>query len=514
MATSISILKSQPGIKRDGTAFDGDYYTDGQWMRFQRGLPRKIGGYRSINKYLSEISRGLTSFPQQALQYCHSGSASKLQRFTIDSSKNSSIISDRTPAGLTVSDYNMWMFDYAFDSSTTDNSIIAHVAPNGQYLNNDTGGQIFIGDVTGTAALTAVTLPAGTNATGGIVCLHPYLFYYGTSGVIGWSVAGSPADLTGVGSGASRPWSKKIIKGIPLRSGGGSGPSGLFWADDAVIRATFTGGSTVFQFDVIATDTSIMSPDSVVDFDGTFYWLGVDRFLVFNGVVRDVPNMMNMNWLFDNINMSQRSKVFGFKVPKYGEIWWCYPRGDATECTHAIIYNVRENSWYDTELPSSGRSAAVFNNEFAAPLMVEAISQSASGFRTWIHEQGVDEVDQTTTYPINSYFETCDLSSVANGGDTRMRVTAIEPDFIQSGDMTVTVTGRANTRTSDIRLPSKTITDPTPSNYNLPPDQQIVYLKNMRREIRFKFQSNVVGGDYQMGQILIHLGEGDKTVLR
>ena len=91
------ILRSQPGIKRDGTKFDGEFYTDGQWVRFQRGLPRKILGYRTVNRNLSEISRGFTSFTQQLLQYCHSGSANYLERFTIDSTYNSSIISDRTP---------------------------------------------------------------------------------------------------------------------------------------------------------------------------------------------------------------------------------------------------------------------------------------------------------------------------------------------------------------------------------------------------------------------------------
>ena len=37
---------------------------------------------------------------------------------------------------------------------------------------------------------------------------------------------------------------------LPLRAGSGSAPAGIFWAYDAVIRATFTGGSTVFQFDI------------------------------------------------------------------------------------------------------------------------------------------------------------------------------------------------------------------------------------------------------------------------
>lgn len=605
-----AILRSQPGIKRDGTKFDGEFYTDGQWVRFQRGLPRKIGGYRSVAKYLTEISRGFMSFTQQLLQYCHSGGPSTLERFTIDASKNASVVTNRTPInisatgtvtltggaagsvdGITVNgvqimsgavsfttdlattatavatninlhtstpDYtaaavgtvititavtpgtgtdgyvvaattttitatstnmaggsdalvsssaNRWMFQAIFDSSTSYNALLAHVAPNGQCLCNDVGGQIFYGDLLGTARLRSVKLPAGANATGGIVALHPYLFYYGTAGIIGWSVAGEPTDLSGSGSGIARVWSQKIVKGMPLRAGSGSAPAGLFWAYDAVIRATFTGGATVFQFDTIATDTSILSADSVVDYDGVFFWAGVDRFFMFNGVVRDVPNQLNINYFLDGLNPQQHSKVFAWKVPRYGEIWWAYPRGDATECTHAVIYNVRENTWYDTALPSAGRSAGGYNNGFAAPILVDAVP-SASGYRTWVHEQGVDEIDGTLAAPIQSYFETADLSPTAQGTNEYLRISTIEPDFVQNGPMTVQVTGRANARAPEVYSSFFTFPDQASQPY-----EQIVMLKEQRRELRLRFESNALYGDYQMGQIIGHLETGDKTVL-
>lgn len=501
------ILRSEPGIKRDGTKFDGNFYTDGQWVRWQRALPRKIGGYRSINKYLSEISRGFSSFTQQSVQYCHSGGSTTLERFTIDSNGNSSIISDRTPSTLVDSVYNQWMFQTAYDASTTENSLIAHVSPNLSCVCNDTGGQIFFGDILGTSALTEIAIPAGANATGGIVMMFPYLMYYGTAGIIGWSVPGTPSDLSGTGSGIARVWGQKIIKGMPLRAGSGTAPAGIFWAYDAVIRATFTGGATVFQFDTIATDTSIMSPDSVVDYDGVFFWAGVDRFLMFNGVVREVPNQMNLNWFFDNINDSQRSKVFAFKVPHFGEIWFCYPRDDATECTHAVIYNVREQSWYDTALPTSGRASGGYNNGFAAPLLTDCVP-SDSGYRVWIHEQGVDQIEGQFVYPIESYFETADLSNLPQGINKYLRISTIEPDFIQSGPMSVQVTGRANARAPEVY--GTVFTFPEQAEF---PYEQIVMLKEQRRELRVRFTSNVVGGDYQMGQIIGHVDAGDGTVL-
>lgn len=501
------ILRSKPGIKRDGTKFDGDFYTDGKWMRIQRGLPRKIGGFRAVSKRLSGASRGFSSITRQSMQYCHSGSSAKLESFTLDSGKNSSSIHDRTPVGMPVSVDNRWMFSYAYEPSSYGTAILAHVAPNGACACNSVGGNIYYGDAFGTAALAPITLPSGANATGGIVMLHPYLFYYGSDGVVGWSVAGSPSDLTGSGSGIARVWGQKIIKGMPLRAGSGSAPAGLFWAYDALIRANFTGGSTVFQFDTIATDTSIISADSVVEYDGVFFWCGVDRFLMFNGVVRDVPNQMNLNWFFDNLNPAQRSKVFAFKVTRYGEIWWCYPRGSATECTHAVIYNVREDCWYDTELPSDGRSAGQFNNAYAAPILVGS-TQHSTGYKVWVHEQGVDEIDGTSIAPVQSYFETADLSSLVQGQNSMLRVHMIEPDFIQSGDMQVTITGRANARAPEVYGQSVTFVDEASV-----PNEQIVVLREQRRELRARFESNVIGGDYQMGQIIAHVESGDGTVL-
>jgi hypothetical protein len=611
MAESTLILRSDPGIKRDGTKFEGNFYTDGQWVRWQRGLPRKMGGYRTTQKYLTEISRGFSTFTQQGFIYCHSGGEASLERFTIDGTGNSSIITDRTPTvlaatgtvtltggaagsvdtitvdgvnimsgavsfstdlattatavasninahastpeytavavgavitisaasgagstpngfevlatattittsttdmaggsfALTSSPQNLWMFDYQYDSSTNQNYLIAHVSPNLACICNDEGGQIFFGDVLGTGKLESVNLPPDANCTGGVVSLHPYLFYYGTDGIIGWSVPGEPTNLTGAGSGLARVWGQKIIKGLPLRAGSGSAPAGIFWAFDAVIRATFTGSSTVFQFDVIATDTSILSPQCVVDYDGVFFWAGVDRFLMFNGVVREVPNQMNLNWFFDGLNPKQKSKVFGFKVTRYGEIWWCYPRGQATECTHAVIYNVRENTWYDTELPNGGRSAGQFNNSFAAPILT-GVEDTGPGYRVWTHEQLTDEYDGPNIRPIRSYFETADLSSVAQGRNEYVRITAIEPDFIQSGPMTVQVTGRANARAPEVF--SSVFTFPEQATV---PHEQIVMLKEQRRELRVRFESNAVYGNYQMGQIIGHMESGDKTVL-
>jgi hypothetical protein len=45
------------------------------------------------------------------------------------------------------------------------------------------------------------------------------------------------------------------------------------------------------------------------------------------------------------------------------------------------------------------------------------------------------------------------------------------------------------------------------------PQEQVIFLKTQRRELRFRFESNTIGGDYQMGLVLAHIQPGDGTTL-
>jgi hypothetical protein len=538
MAERIVQIRSQPGIKRDGTKFEGDNYVDGQWVRFQRGLPRKIGGYRAISKYLREVSRAMHEFTQNNLTYVHTGSATLVERFYIDNGFNTSVITNRTPLTLANDPNNMWQFDAIAAPGLGGLQLVAQVAPNLECICNADGGQLFFGDLFGTAPLQPITnLPAGYSATGGVVVLHPYTFIFGNDGYVAFSVAGDPTDYTSLGSGAANIASQKIVKAIALRGGPGNSPSGLFWSADALVRASFVGGASVFQFDTISTQSSILGANTVIEYDGIFYWVGTDRFLMFNGVVREIENNMNLNYFFDGLNQSQRQKVFAMKVPRYGEIWWCYPRGDAIEPSHAVIYNIRENTWYDCELPNGGRSAAVSPTVFPKPIMTGVVpsvgpenirvteaddvritqddnvrvtqDSEVDQYRLWVHEVGVDAIDGLNLQPVLSYFETADLSLPVTAQENKaLQVLMIEPDFVQSGDMTMQVTGRANAKAPEVSTEPHTIYETPPT-----PQDQVVYFKTQRRELRFRFESNTLGGNYQMGLVLAHVQAGDGTVI-
>ncbi len=511
MSGSPILVRSRPGIKRDGTQFEGDNYIDGLWCRFQRGLPRKMGGFRAVTSTLPEKVYGMRVDSVNGVQYAHLGGASTLEQIRMDGFGNFTGQSSRIPGGFSNSTDNVWQMDLlADDTGGLPPRLIAHAGQNLSAIDSSVETDIYYGDVTDSAALVATGLDA---VSGGVVVLAPFLLGYGNNGRVVCSDANDPTTQKGFANVTAQ----KIIKGLPLRGGGSGGPSGIFWTLDSIVRATFdpslvAAAAVPFQFDTISQQQSILSSRSIIEYDGVFYWWAVDRPLMFNGVVQTVPNGQNVNFLLDNINMQARQKMFAFKVPRFGEIWWCFPYGNATECTHAVVYNVDERTWYDTALPVTnqaglGRTDGYYAQVYSKPFMCDQYPTGVStGYTIWQHETGTDSINGNNIQPIRSYFKTAEISMLTQeqAKDKALRVGSVEPDFIQAGNLTLTIEGRQNARASDVSSANFTIT-PTAST----PAEQTVPLKEVRRLMSFKFESNVAGGDYQMGDTLAFIQEDE-----
>jgi hypothetical protein len=350
------------------------------------------------------------------------------------------------------------------------------------------------------------------SVSGGVVMLHPYLFVYGNYGLIKNSSAGNFNDWSSPDSNETSVASGKVVKGLALR-GGTTSPAGLFWTLDSVVRVTYApsivnGVNFYWKYDLITQQSSILSSSCVIEYDGIFYWVGTDRFLMYNGVVQEVENRQNNNYFFDNLNYAQRQKVWVSKVPRWGEIWWFFPSGDSTECNDAIIYNVREKTWYDAgQAVGARRSAGVFSEVFRRPIWGGNDENTAGGYTLWQHEIGTNEIYTNHVNAIESYVETNVIgSSIGLVGTTSQpgdnvwtRLERFEPDFVQVGEMNLTVTGKSYADDSDD--PS----DPYPFN----PDTLKIDMKEQRREMRLRFSSNTQNGDYFMGRVLLSIDTGD-----
>lgn len=514
MAEQPARLASAPGIKRDGTRFDNEHYLDGRWCRFQRGMPKKIGGYQQVTDTVPEITRGMHSFSSDDIQYLHLGHPNSLGQYQVSNGTLNNFF-DRTPAGLVADLNNLWQFDIFADTGGTGNHLLmAHVAQNAQNIDNSVNGTLYIDTIDATTVLNTVGLHpdwnGGEATSGGVVTSGVYTWTYGSRGLI---LQSQPNNLS-LAPVAINIGTQKIVKGMPLR-GSGTGPAALFWGLDILIRATFVpSGPPDFAYDVIARGITMMSSQGVVEMDGIYYWPGVDRWYMFNGVVREIPNNMNQNWFFDNINFNARQKCFGFKIPRYGEIWWCYPRGSATECTHAVVFNVREGYWFDTPLPDNddtnqGRTAGVYADVYQRPFMVDNDTNTTSGGRTlWQHETAVDKIRASNVSAVQSFFETHEFALLDQQiADKSLRVARIEPDILQVGNMSVQVRGRPNANSDVVDGDTRTIfASPSTS------DEETVKFKEVKRLMSFRFESNIGGGNYEMGKTYAHIEPADGRI--
>ena len=517
-------LKGSPGIKKDSTDTEGQYWSDGQWVRFYRGLPRSMLGYRDMTDTFPGPSRGMHVNPiGNGFLNLFSGSASKLVVGQFNQAGVGSSPTDITPSGFAGSTANVWQMDTVYDPQGSGNSaIFAHGAPSLVDIASTTQVPVYYGNTNGTSALVAALNDSSATFTidGGIVSLPPMIVAYGSNGLFCWSQI-SPSYNPAVFpiANAANICATKIVKGLPVR-GGSTNPSCLLWSLDCLIQASFVGGSTIWNFNTLSDQSSILSSSAVVEQDGVYYWPGVDRFLTFNGVMQELPNEINLDWFYSNINFAQRQKVIGFKVPRWGEIWWCAPLFGATENNYAIIYNIREKSWYSTPLPTDGRSAAAFAQTFPYPIMGSALGMTPIGQNTgtvypvWQHEIGNSAVRGQNVDAINSWIKSPNLALVGGGlslfgspaaapEDVFTELTYFEPDFKFNNTLQFTVLGRKYPQDADTVLNQTTITQQTTNNR--------FDLQCQARYLRWMIAANETGGFFNMGQPLISYRTGDRS---
>lgn len=495
-----------PEIQRDGTNFSERSWVDGKWCRFYNDRPKKMGGYQEIISTIPNIPRGIMVVPNFPYFRIFIGTYNKLYYQDINSSGVAvGALTDITPVGIPVDANNTWDFDVMYYADGSTNVLLANVAPNLAGVASNVQTPVYFANLLdGSVPVQASTFVA----SGGILAMHPYLFFFGNDGKISWSAQDTPNVLLDT----VRPTSNKIVYALNCRAGNSS-PAGLFWSLDCLVRATHTGeGDLDFTFDSITCESSVLSSQGIIEYDGTFYWAGVDRFLVYDGTVHELPNDTNLLYFYNNINMTYRQKVWVTKNTKWGEIWWFYVSKlvdpTATECNAAIIYNTRTGKWIDTTI---SRSDGEFDQTFAYPIWGDNQFNGA-GYSLWMHEIGVDKVTLAAgpgaPIAINSYIQSGDISWCAfdsnaqrQGIDRWTTIYRFEPDMTQTGAITLTIGGTEYARSS--------ANDIAPTTYTIQPTTVKIDTNDQRRIMYLKFDSNVVGGDFEMGQHLMVIRIGD-----
>jgi hypothetical protein len=232
----------------------------------------------------------------------------------------------------------------------------------------------------------------------------------------------------------------------------------LFWALDSLIRVSYTpttvstGGvaSTFYwRYDIISSQSSILSSQCVIEYDGIYYWIGVDRFLLYNGTVKEIPNSMNQNYFFDNLNYAQSQKVWATKVPRFGEVWWFYPSANSNENDSYVAWDYVENHWtIGTLARTCGTDRSVFRN----PIMV-----GTNGY-IYDHEVGLN-YDSSLPYAESGPVQ-------IGNGDNIMYVNELIPDERNQGGVVATFKTRYYPNAEETSYGPYTLANPTSVRFN------------------------------------------------
>lgn len=545
MTNQIVPIEFKPGILRDGSKFQGQYCVDGQWVRFFEGRAENIGGMATITNFQSSVAvnrlyiSGNTYFFGLDKKENHKSLNIINNNIEVDTSGVNAIL----PINC------LWHFIPMISNinSQKNTKIICLATKNLTDITSDLSAvtnewPLYFYE---NGTLTKYNLNANIvkTITGGMLFILPNLFFYGNDGLLRWSKQTGKVNIPlefDANNYSINISTDKVIHGSPIR-GGQKSPAMLFWTLSSVIRVTNTGtpetDSNNYQFktEIISNDSSIISSNCVVEYDGIFYWIGTGRFFLYNGVVVPLENTMNRQCFFNNVDMSKRQLIFGVKNSLKDEIWWFYPEKDQANdvgCTRAVIYNIIDNSWYDTAISrNSGYFDNVSGKMFTTGKNLVNISQEdISDEKTylWEHEVASDQVNNhfnggegasdAKVKPIPSYFTTPIISYVTynnlkqtSGVDRNIQVKRIEPNFIffDNEKSNLTVTYNSYEYPMSLRQSS----DPVIIAGNIEGDHVVFDKINyywQGRNINFTFKSEGIGSSYEMADsfIMIDIGDG------
>ena len=284
-----------------------------------------------------------------------------------------------------------------------------------------------------------------------------------------------------------------IVGGVSTRQ------ENLIWTDSALYSMQYVGYPYVWGFFLLMDNISIMSPNAMITVNNITYWMGREKFYMYNGTVSTLPCSLRQ-YVFDDINKAQAYQVFCGSNEGYNEVWWFYvsASSNGTTIDKYVIYNYLDNAWY---YGTMGRTAWLDTGIQPYPLAADYNN------RLLYHESSVDDVSGSTPVAIDSYVMSSDFD--VGNGDHFSFVWRMLPDVNFNGSnvnnpyLTMTLIPRRDSGSAQGTADIPTVT--SANNYATAPEYTIqqftgqVYTRLRARQMAFKIESNSLGVAWQAG---------------
>ncbi len=309
--------------------------------------------------------------------------------------------------------------------------------------------------------------------------------------LIRWSAQEDVLDWTPVAT--NQAGSVQLSLGSRLISAVQTRQEIVVFTDKAVYSLQYLGPPFVWGAQLLGDNTSIVSQNSVTVASGVVYWMGVDKFYLYDGRVQTL-NCDLRRYVFNDFNKQQASQVFAGTNEGFNEVWWFYCSAGSNEVDKYVVFNYLENIWYYGTL---GRTAWLDSGLREYPIAATYAHNIVN------HESGVDDNTTEVTAPIVATISSSEFD--IGDGHNFGSIWRVIPDLTFDGSsssptpqVTMTLQGLENSGSGVDSSAAQAVNKGT--SYVITEEfTGQIYTRIRARQMIFKIDSNQIGTTWQLG---------------
>jgi hypothetical protein len=288
----------------------------------------------------------------------------------------------------------------------------------------------------------------------------------------------------------------RIIRAIPTRQ------ETVVFTDTHVYSLQFLGTTEVFGLQELSDSISIMSPRAPTSVNNVVFWMGTDKFYMYDGRVQVLPCTLR-EYVFKDINLAQSDQVISGTNESYNEVWWYYCSAGSSFVDRYIIFNYLDQLWYYGNLE---RTAWLDKASSGKPLAAEYDPATGNSY-LYQHETGVD----ADGAPMEAYIQSSDFD--IGDGEKFMLTRRMIPDInfvsstAQNPEVDLTVRPRNWPGSNFTNDPSDTqrVIQTSVSQYT-----NQIFVRARARQLAIKVASDDLGVFWQLGALRLDAREDGK----
>ena len=195
----------------------------------------------------------------------------------------------------------------------------------------------------------------------------------------------------------------------------------VVWTDSALYSLQYIGQPVVWSSQLLGDNISIIGQNAAAQASGVIYWMGIDKFYLYDGRVQTL-NCDLRRYVYQDINLGQAQQCFASTNEGFNEVWFFYCSAGSNVVDKYVVYNYMEKVWY---YGTMGRTAwldsGLRDYPIAATYSYNLVNQ----------EYGLDDNETGTPTGITCYISSAEFD--IDDGDKFGFVWRMLPDLTFSG---------------------------------------------------------------------------------